>query len=33
MESTIAWETDLDRALGRGKAERKTILLDFFNPG
>ena len=29
----IAWETDMTKALTRGKTDKKTILLDFFNPG
>lgn len=29
----ITWEMDLAKALGRGEAEEKPILLDFFNPG
>ncbi len=33
MASVINWETDLTRALARGQAEHKTVLLDFFNPG
>ena len=33
MNSAVAWETDLDTALGRAKVEKKPILLDFFNPG
>ena len=31
--ATITWETELNKALTRGQAEKKTILLDFFNPG
>lgn len=30
---TIHWETNLENALQRAKAEKKPILLDFFNPG
>lgn len=30
---SITWETDLQKALARGQAEHKTVLLDFFNPG
>ena len=33
MENAITWETDLDKALARAKAEKKPLLLDFFNPG
>lgn len=29
----ITWEAELAKALGRGQAEKKPILLDFFNPG
>ncbi len=29
----ISWESDLKKAVGRGEAEKKPILLDFFNPG
>lgn len=31
--SGILWEQELQKALGRGQAEHKAILLDFFNPG
>lgn len=33
MDSVISWETNMEKALARGQAEKKTILLDFFNPG
>lgn len=33
MAKTIIWETKMDVALARAKAESKHILLDFFNPG
>lgn len=33
MEKTILWETKMEAALTRAKAENKHILLDFFNPG
>lgn len=33
MARAISWETGMDKALARAKAERKEILLDFFNPG
>ena len=29
----INWETEMSKALARGQAEKRTILLDFFNPG
>jgi hypothetical protein len=29
----ITWETELSKALVRGQAEKRMILLDFFNPG
>ena len=32
MEQT-AWITDMKDALSRAEAEKKPILLDFFNPG
>lgn len=31
--AAIAWETALDKAVHRAQAEKKTVLLDFFNPG
>ncbi len=30
---TIIWETDMQRALTKAQAEKKVVLLDFFNPG
>lgn len=30
---TIQWEKELQKSLGRGQAEHKAVLLDFFNPG
>jgi hypothetical protein len=30
--SGIHWETDFERALEKGAAEGKQILVDFFNP-
>ena len=33
MGKMIIWETKMDVALARAKAENKHILLDFFNPG
>jgi len=33
MASKVEWETELETALSRAKAEKKNVLLDFFNPG
>ena len=33
MQDNINWETEMDRALARARAENKLVLLDFFNPG
>lgn len=33
MAEPIRWETSLEVALGRAKSEKRTVLLDFFNPG
>jgi hypothetical protein len=33
MGNAIQWESDLNKSLTRGQAEKKPILLDFFNPG
>ena len=33
MGNTIKWETDFDLAVSRAKAEKKHVLIDFFNPG
>ena len=33
MGKMIIWETKMDVALARTKAENKNVLLDFFNPG
>jgi len=33
MTHHIGWETSLEKALKRGKSERKEVLIDFFNPG
>jgi hypothetical protein len=32
MQSKVNWETSMDTALCRARAEGKSILLDFFNP-
>lgn len=29
----INWLSDMNEALARAKAEKKPVLLDFFNPG
>jgi hypothetical protein len=33
MAKSIEWESDLQKALARAKAEQKPVLMDFFNPG
>jgi hypothetical protein len=33
METKINWESKFDKALARAKEEKKSVLLDFFNPG
>ena len=33
MGDKIKWETDMDAALAKAGAEKKPVLLDFFNPG
>jgi hypothetical protein len=33
MGNVIIWEAEMSKALTRGQAEKKPILLDFFNPG
>jgi hypothetical protein len=33
MEGKIQWETELDSGLQKAKAEKKAVVLDFFNPG
>jgi hypothetical protein len=33
MGEAIQWESDLNKALSRAKAEKKPVLMDFFNPG
>lgn len=33
MEDQIQWEADLDDALRKAKAEKKPVIVDFFNPG
>jgi hypothetical protein len=29
----IIWETEMQKALTRAQAEKRPVLLDFFNPG
>ena len=33
MENKIKWETQMETALARARAEKKPVALDFFNPG
>jgi len=33
MAIKFEWETDFEKALSRGKTEKKNVVLDFFNPG
>jgi hypothetical protein len=33
MHHEIHWESDLKAGLARAAAEKKLVLLDFFNPG
>jgi len=33
MAIKFEWETDLEKALSRARAEKKHVILDFFNPG
>jgi uncharacterized protein YyaL (SSP411 family) len=33
MSKSIQWETDFSEALKKAKAEKKPVMLDFFNPG
>jgi hypothetical protein len=33
MANTISWQTDMKAALDWAKAEKKNVLMDFFNPG
>jgi hypothetical protein len=33
MGKVITWESEMNKSLIRGQAEKKPILLDFFNPG
>jgi len=33
MAQEIQWEKELEKALAKAKAEKKPVLMDFFNPG
>jgi hypothetical protein len=33
MGNTIQWETNYETALKKAQADKKPILIDFFNPG
>jgi hypothetical protein len=33
MAKSVEWESDLQKALAKAKAEKKPVLMDFFNPG
>ena len=33
MANVIQWESEMNKSLTRGQAEKKPILLDFFSPG
>ena len=33
MAPAIIWEAEMNKSLTRAQAEKKPILLDFFNPG
>ena len=32
MENKIKWESEMNAALSRAQAEKKLVLLDFYNP-
>lgn len=32
MANKIKWENDIKVAISRARAEKKTILIDFYNP-
>ena len=32
MAKTLNWEKEFERALTRSRAEKKMVMLDFFNP-
>jgi len=33
MGVTLSWESEMEKALTRSVNEKKSVLLDFFNPG
>lgn len=33
MQNAIPWQTDMKTARDLAKAEKKYVLMDFFNPG
>lgn len=33
MTNSLAWETDMQKALTAARMQGRQILLDFFNPG
>ncbi len=33
MENKLIWETEMEKALARARSEKKSVVLDFFNPG
>jgi hypothetical protein len=33
MAHTLTWETDMNNALAKARAQGRLVLLDFFNPG
>ena len=33
MALAVNWESEMKKAVSRGQAEKKPVLLDFFNPG
>ena len=33
VEKKIVWETSMEAALDKARFRKKTVLLDFYNPG
>jgi hypothetical protein len=33
MDKQIIWCSSMDEAMKKSRAEKKTVLVDFFNPG